>query len=110
MTYDLAIWTNATFTQQFQYLESDGVTPIDLTGYTAVMDVKASPSSAVIVSLTSSSGVTMDSTGHINLLLPYSITSTLPPGIYQYDLILTTGIVRIHLIGGAISIFQGITP
>jgi hypothetical protein len=65
--------------------------PVDLTGYTAAMQVRASYSSATaIISLTNGSGITLGgAAGTIQLNISAVTTAALTAGTYVYDLELT---------------------
>lgn len=69
---------------------------VDLTGYTAAMKIRARPGSPVLLSLTSSSGITLGGTaGTILVDITAAQTAALPAGLHVYDLTLTAGTGRI---------------
>ena len=86
--------------------------PVDLTGYSAKMDVRKTIASPLIVSLSSANGrITFEPTrGLINLVIPAAITAVLPSGLYKYDLDLTdtNGFVT-RFIQGSFEIVGSIT-
>ena len=112
---DMVIWNNADFTDTLTYFEPDGITPINLTGCQARMDIRLDGS--LIISLESATGsgsgengyITLGTTdGIITFNIPLAVTSTLPIGMYSYDLVLIhAGQQRIF--GGTIPVSQGIT-
>lgn len=65
-----------------------GVTPINLTGYSARMQVREThASSTIVVSITSGSGITLGgSAGTIELYLSNITTANIRSGFYVYDL------------------------
>jgi len=66
--------------------------PVDITGYTAKMQVRASADSSVIVELSTSNGraVISGALGKTTLTLTASETTALAAGNYFYDLNLTS--------------------
>ena len=89
--FPLDIPQYATFRDSFQMTYLDG-TPVDLTNWTAKMQVRKSHGdSAVVVTLGTADGsiVITGSTGMIQFLLPATVTKTLPaPFKGVYDLLL----------------------
>jgi len=81
----------ATFRRTLTWTDS-ARNPIDLTSYTARMQVRPSvDSSNVVIELTTANtritlGNTATTKGQVNLLLPANTTSTLIAGQYVYDL------------------------
>ena len=77
-------------------------TPINLTGYTAKMEIRSVYSGGVILTLTSpSSGIAMTSLGVITITLTAAQTNALL-GEYAYDLQITqtsTGAIRTYTYG-----------
>jgi hypothetical protein len=65
-----------------------GVTPINLTGYSARMQVREThDSSTVVASITSGNGITLGgSAGTIELYLSNTTTANIRSGLYVYDL------------------------
>ncbi len=61
--------------------------PVNLTGYTAFMDV-TDDNGAVIVQLNTTNGriVLGGALGTLTLTLPATVTAALPSGVYKYDL------------------------
>ena len=67
--------------------------PVDLTGYTAVMDVRPTPnSSTLITQLTTENGglILNQVTGQVEIFISASDTSDLPLGEFQYDVNITS--------------------
>lgn len=77
------IWTKQNISNPDQY------DPIDLTGYTAKMQVRSKVDDTVVVlELSTLNGkiILGGLNGKINLLVPYTDTENLPVGMYKYDL------------------------
>jgi len=91
----LAVEIGAVYSQTIQYNVPVDPTvnpivfvPVDLTGYTCKAQVRAESGYAIILEL--DTYITLNTpTGAIVILIPPSVTLTLPPGIYKYDLFLT---------------------
>lgn len=84
----------STFRRRLTLKDSEGAL-VDLSGYTARMQVRAKvESSAVIASLTTENGrITIGGTdGTITLLLSATETAALPAGGYVYDLEIVNGL------------------
>jgi hypothetical protein len=82
----------ATFSKRLTWSIDD--VPVDLTGYTAKMQAKDKHGvgcEAVINITTENGGITLDSLGHIDLLVSATETATLYAKDYVYDIELTTG-------------------
>ena len=88
---DLVCPAGATFTKTFTW-KIDGQAQ-NLTNYTARMQVrKGYAGSDLLVSLTSSSGITLGGTaGTIAVFIADSATSNLPSGVWRYDLEMVSG-------------------
>ena len=60
--------------------------PIDLSPYTALMQVRKDAYEKLIVELSTTNGyITMSSEGVITFDIPFSVTSCLPAGSFLYD-------------------------
>jgi hypothetical protein len=109
--YNIKVYQGSTFSLAPQW-KIDG-TYVNVTGYTAAMSVKNSPtSSSTIISLTSSNGrITVGTTdGKFTLNLSAAETTALTAGNYVYDLEVTApnGTVTRLLEGGFI-VYEGVT-
>jgi hypothetical protein len=98
------IWCEqgATFTLPLVWKQADG-TPVDLTGYSAQMDVRTSKTAeTAVVELTTINGrITLGgATGEITLMIPATITATLDPAAYVYDLELIQGVTVYRILEG----------
>lgn len=100
--YKIVCEQGATFNLPLQWIDATGA-PVDMTGYSAQMDVRASKTSAeVLVELSTANGrISLDSAGNITLSISATDTATLIPGQYVYDLELTNGSSVERLIEGA---------
>lgn len=99
VTTKLCIEKGSTYRKTFQWLAEDEVTPIDLTGYSARMQIRSSyESTDYILELTTENGgisiTPLD--GKINLYIPESITSKISEdvGVFDIELIIATDVYR----------------
>jgi len=108
-THNLIVERGATWAQNLIWKDSGG-TPINLTGYSARMQVRPRSGGNVLVSLTSGSGITLGTTGGtIDLALSAGDTAVLPAGVYRYDLELITGTTVTRLVEGQFTVSAEIT-
>ena len=104
---------NATFTFQVEYTQEDGVTPIDLTGASAKMQVRDTKGgSKLAVSLTSpSNGITIDGpNGTLNIIMTPTQTNKLfyPKSSYDVMVIDSNG-NKIKLLEGFMTLSRSVT-
>lgn len=99
-TIPITIEQGADFIWNLTWLEDDGVTPIDLTGYTGRMQVRAdyaeSSGSVLMTAETTGGGgngfMTLGgATGTIDISVPAANTTSIHSGRYVYDLELVSG-------------------
>jgi hypothetical protein len=83
--YDLYIEQGATYSQEFVWKDSTG-TPINLSTYTARMQVRQVKTENIILNLTNTSGITLGSNGSIKIAVSATGTSALPTLNARYDL------------------------
>ncbi len=103
-SYDIKIYQGATFSQTFTWKDETD-TPINLTGYSARMQIRASvDSSSTLVSLTSGSGITLGgAAGTIAVLISATDTASLSQnGVYDLELVSGSGVVTRLLQGNVI--------
>ena len=109
--YNMKVYQGSTFSLAPQW-KING-TYVNVTGYTAAMDVKNSATSATtIISLTSSNGkITVGTTdGKFTLALTAGETTALAAGNYVYDLEVTSpGGVVTRLLEGGFTVYEGVT-
>lgn len=73
--FDILIEQGATYDQEFVWKDSTG-TGIDLTGYTARMQIRQVKTEAVIISLTTGDGITLNYDGNGSIRVYISATDT----------------------------------
>lgn len=94
----------------FTYQQPNG-TPVNLTGYTAAMQLRTSPlAKTTVLSLTTSSGITI--TGASGLIAVHATaaqTGAIAPGKYSYDLELYNGGIVTRLVQGTLEVSANTT-
>lgn len=90
--YSFKAQQGETFSRVLTWKDSAG-NPINLTGYTARMQLRSSAtSSTVILELTTNSGITLGgAAGTITLTISATTMAGLTPGAYSYDLEMVSG-------------------
>jgi hypothetical protein len=85
--------------------------PVDLTGYTAALQIRAFPLSTTIL-YDASSNITLGTiNGAITLDIPASATATFTWWMGVYDLILTDSSGNVtRLLQGSVTVTPGVTP
>lgn len=96
--YTMNIDAGATFTHQFDYLDNAGE-PIDLTGYTALMQIRLKPSSLLVVESVPTINTTT-STVSVTLTAAQTATLIAPQYVYAIELTAAGGEPVIRLIEG----------
>jgi hypothetical protein len=100
--YDISTEQGSTLSRVVTYTNAEG-NPVNLTGYTARMQVRPRATSGLAyLSLTSpTGGLTLGaSTGTITILVDGAITSEIPSGNYVYDLEVVNGEYVDKVMGG----------
>jgi hypothetical protein len=109
--YDLTIEAGATFTKVFRWRNAEG-DPIDLTGYTARMQIRETYASPTpLVSLTTGSGITLEAAdGVVNVEITADQTAALAArrGVYDLELEDASGFVT-RLVEGKVTIRPEVT-
>lgn len=110
--FDIEIKQGATYQLTVTWKDSAG-TAINLTGYTARMQVRETySSSSTIVSLTSSSGITLGgAAGTIAILISATTTAALTApfsGVYDLEVVDGSGVVT-RLLEGAATVSPEVT-
>jgi hypothetical protein len=110
--YDIVCDQGATFVRNVSWLDEDE-TPINLWGYTARMQVRATVQAATpLVSLTTENGgiVLTPETGGIRLFLTDAQTDALPArkAVYDLEMVSGTGVVT-RLLQGTFTIVPQVT-
>ena len=108
-THNITAYQGATYDLNLTW--SIGGTVVDLTNYTAAMQVRVDPSASdTILSLTNDSGITLGGTaGTIAVNVPASTMGSATPGNYLYDLELNSGSEVTRLIQGTFAIQAEVT-
>ena len=108
-TYNITAYQGATYDLNLTF--SIGGTAVNLTGYTAALQVREnSRSTATILSLATGSGITLGGTaGTIDVTASASTMGSATPGNYVYDLELNSGSQVTRLIQGTFAIQAEIT-
>lgn len=109
--HDIEIHQGASFAIGFSYLDPDG-NPIDLTGWTARMQVRTNVGGRVLADLSTVNGmiVTDPVAGRVNVTFPRSVTRAMPHGMALYDLfIVSPDDFAIKLIEGEVTVIPSVT-
>ena len=89
-TYPIVCPAGATFDLTLLW-EINGA-PVNLTGYSAKLEVKTTYSAAAaLITIENGSGITLDDTTNIALNIDADVTAAVPAGNYVYDLKVWTG-------------------
>jgi hypothetical protein len=107
--YNIKAYQGATYNLNMTW--AIGGTAVDLTNYSAAMQVKENASStASVLSLTDDSGITLGGTaGTIAITVAASTMGSATPGNYVYDLELDSGSEVTRLLQGGFSISAEVT-
>jgi hypothetical protein len=108
-TYNITAYQGASYDLNMTW--AIGGTAVNLTGYTAAMQVKENASStASVLSLTNGSGITLGGTaGTIGISVSATTMGSATPGNYVYDLELNSGGQVTRLIQGGFAIQAEVT-
>jgi len=106
--YNTCVRRGDTWVINFSFREADQTTPIDLTGRTFTLQIRATPDAEdALVSLTEGSGITVDAmAGDVSVIAQ---TEDLAAGIYYYDLQYVNGVIVETAIGGRLTLEQDVT-
>jgi hypothetical protein len=107
-TYNIKSYQGATYSLNMTW--AIGGTAVNLTSYTAAMQVKENPNSTAVLSLTNGSGITLGGTaGTIAIGVSASTMGSATPGNYIYDLELNSGSEVTRLLQGSFAIQAEVT-
>lgn len=109
--YNITAEQGATFTRVLTWTDSANA-PINLTGYTARMQVRTDyASDSTVLSLTTeNNAITLGgSAGTITLSISASSMTSIPVGIFVYDLELVSGTLVVRLVEGTFSVKPEVT-
>jgi hypothetical protein len=108
--YNLTVYAGADFDQTFTITQ--GGTALNLTNYSASMQVReAADATAILLSLTSGTGITLGGTaGTVAVVITSAQSSALSAGSYAYDLELVSGgNIVTRLLQGGFSVSGNVT-
>ena len=105
---NIVIDAGADFNQSFNLESSTSNLPLNLTGYTGASFLKKHPSSltTTAVFVVSFPEPTL---GQVKISLASSITSSLKPGRYVYDVLLNDGSLKTRVVEGSAIVTAGVT-
>jgi hypothetical protein len=108
-TYNITAYQGATYDLNLTW--AIGGTAVNLTGYTAAIQVRINPAeSSTILSLTNGSGITLGGTaGTIAVAVSANTMGSATPGNYVYDLELNSGGQVTRLLQGSFAIQAEVT-
>lgn len=108
-TYNITCPQGATWDKTFTV--TVGGSALNLTGYTAAMQVRESAdASSALISLTNSSGITLGgSAGTIQVVISSTASAALTAGSYSYDLELNSGSTITRLLEGSFNVTGNVT-
>jgi hypothetical protein len=107
-TYNIKAYQGATYSLNMTW--AIGGTAVNLTNYTAAMQVRENPNATAILSLTNGSGITLGGTaGTIGISVSATTMGAATPGNYVYDLELNSGGQVTRLIQGSFAIQAEVT-
>ncbi len=91
-----------TFRRRLTWRTGTPLTPVDLTGYTARIQVRDRATGEVAIELSTENGrITLDDAGHIDLYVDELDTADIPAGRYRFDLRLDNGTDVVYLLDGS---------
>lgn len=104
---NLVLYTGVDFDQIFELSNNDN-SPYNITGYTVSSHLKKNSSSNISTQFTSS--IINQSSGKVKIELSSAQTAEIKPGIYQYDLILTSPQgIKTKVIEGEVFVKRSVT-
>ena len=107
--YDLYVEQGATFELSIVWKDDEG-TPIDITGYSARLQIRKTYTSDPVISLTNGDGITLGGvTGSIDILIDADATEAIEIRRGRYDLELEFAGVVTRLIEGVVEISREVT-
>lgn len=110
--FDLNIDQGTTFRITFRWEAGEPATPVDLTGCSALMHIRARmrDASPIVSASTSNGKLTVDANGNINLILTVADTTLLnmKEGVYDLEVTLTNGDVE-RLVAGKVYVSPQVT-
>ena len=104
---NIVINAGTDFSQTFTLESSNSNSPLVLSGYTVEAQMRKWSGSSTYYTFTTS--IVSPSEGKINILLDSSITSTIKPGRYIYDILITNNSITTRVIEGMVLVREGAT-
>jgi hypothetical protein len=105
-TYDLTIDQGATFALGIQLNENGSA--MSLTGASALAQIRKDPGSALLATFSSVTNGT--TAGYMSLGLTSSVTQSITPGIFHYDVLLTKAAgTKIRVLSGKATVSAAIS-
>lgn len=107
LTLNLIIYRGTLFSQTLIWSENDAV--VDLTGWKAKAQIQ--DADAAYLLSTDNGQIALGTAGEIQLTIPESVTATMLPGSYPWDILLMNpqGDVLPPLVAGMVTVLQGVT-
>jgi hypothetical protein len=105
---NLVINAGSSFSQTFDLESSDTNSSLDLTGYTVESQMRKYAGSSTAINFTSSIELPQTS-GKISISLSAAETTSIRPGRYVYDVLITIGSIKTRAIEGMILVRDGVT-
>lgn len=105
---NLIINAGSNFSQTFTLESSDTSSPLNLTGYTVQSQMRKYSGSSTAINFTSSI-ILPETLGKILISLTATQTTSLKPGRYVYDVLITTGSIKTRVIEGMVLVRDGVT-
>ena len=107
-TSNLVVNTGTTFNQTFELENSDSSSVLDLTGYSEFSQMRKHAAATGVTTFTST--IVNAATGKIKVGLSSAITTSIKPGRYVYDVLLTDGVGTVtRVVEGSVLVRAGVT-
>lgn len=109
---ELIIDQYATFLTSFTWQTKSSGLPVNLTGYSAELQIRHTAKDAVaVISLSDEAGLVINElAGKVSVEISASATGALTPGKYVWDLVLTSAAAqKKRLVGGVATVVVGVT-
>ena len=107
-TSNLVVNTGTTFNQTFELEKSDSSSSLDLTGYSVFSQMRKHAAATGVTTFTSS--IVNAATGKIKVGLSSATTTSIKPGRYVYDVLLTDGVGTVtRVVEGSVLVRAGVT-
>jgi len=104
---NIVIDVGADFSQTFN-LETSSNAPMNLTGYTGSSIMKKHPSS-LTTTATFAVSFPQPTAGQLQVSLGSTVTNSLKPGRYVYDILINDGSIKTRVVEGSAIVTAGVT-